>query len=88
MAEALLFRPRAELFGCRRSCAVKASNFNKAQQLSMTGPQQVQYQSVANSNFQQLSISNRNRIWFGTRGLTTKKFFRFNIENCKDIERC
>jgi hypothetical protein len=44
----------------------KASNFNKSQQLSTSGVQQVQYQSVKNNKFQQVSI--RIGIWFGTRG--------------------
>jgi len=37
---------------CRRFCAEKASDFNKSQQLSTSGPQQVQYQSVGNNKFQ------------------------------------
>jgi hypothetical protein len=35
---------------------VKASNFNKSQQLSTNGMQQVQYQSLKNLKFQQVSI--------------------------------
>jgi hypothetical protein len=35
-------------------CAEKASDFNK--QLSTSGVQQVQYQSVRNNKFQQISI--------------------------------
>src|SRR6476646_10743765 len=54
------------LSDCRRFCAEKASDFNKSQQLSTSGPQRVQYQSVANTKFQQVSISPG--IWFGTRG--------------------
>src|SRR6478672_12990596 len=50
----------------RRFCAEKASNFNKSQQLSTSGVQQVQYQSVRNNKFQQVSI--RVGICFGTRG--------------------
>jgi hypothetical protein len=46
--------------------SVKASDFNKLQQLSASGPQQVQYQSFKNIDFQQTSI--RVGIWFGTRG--------------------
>jgi hypothetical protein len=47
--------------------AVKASNFNKEQQVSTSGRQQVQYQSLENLKFQQSSIGFG--IWFGTRGL-------------------
>jgi hypothetical protein len=46
---------------------VKASAFNKPQQFSTSGSQQVQYQSVTNRKFQQTSTSPG--IWFGTRGL-------------------
>jgi hypothetical protein len=53
-------------YDCRRFCAEKASAFNKSQQLSTGGPQQVQYQSFKNLKFQQISISYG--IWFGTRG--------------------
>jgi len=45
---------------------VKASDFNREQQFSTNGVQQVQYQSVRNNKFQQVSI--RVGIWFGTRG--------------------
>jgi hypothetical protein len=45
--------------------AAKASGFNKSQQLSMSGLQQIQYQSVKNSRIPQRSIGDR--IWFGTR---------------------
>ena len=51
---------------CRRFCAEKASDFNKSQQLSTSGPLEVQYQSLGNNKFQQVSISVG--IWFGTRG--------------------
>jgi hypothetical protein len=34
--------------------SVKASDFNKTQQLSTSGSQQVQYQSVINNKFQQI----------------------------------
>jgi hypothetical protein len=50
-----------------RFCAEKASDFNKSQHLSTSGLQQVQYQSVRNNKFQQISIGYG--IWFGTRGL-------------------
>jgi hypothetical protein len=49
---------------CRRFCAEKASDFTKSQQVSTSGVQQVQYQSVRNNKFQQVSI--RVGIWFGT----------------------
>jgi hypothetical protein len=49
-----------------KNVTVKASNFNKAQQLSTNDLQQVQYQSLKNRKFQQSSISSG--IWFGTRG--------------------
>jgi hypothetical protein len=39
-------------FNCRRFCAEKAFDFNKSQQLSKSGVQQVQYQSVRNNKFQ------------------------------------
>src|SRR5262249_24243842 len=51
---------------CRRFCAEKASDFNKSQQPSTRGLQQVQYQSLKNNKFQQ--VSTRVAIWFGTRG--------------------
>ena|ERR1700704_4861455 len=44
---------------------LKASNFNKTQQPSTNGMQQVQYQSLRNKGFQQVSI--RSGIWFGIR---------------------
>jgi hypothetical protein len=44
---------------------VKASKNLKAQQLSTTGMQQVQYQSLKINNFPQISITIG--IWFGTR---------------------
>jgi hypothetical protein len=47
--------------------AAKASDFNKSQQLSMSGVQQIQYQSVKNRRFLQTSI--RVGIWFGTKGV-------------------
>jgi len=46
--------------------AAKASDFNKEQQTSTSGKQQVQYQSLRNNKFQQVSIGFG--IWFGTRG--------------------
>src|SRR4029077_19396460 len=49
-----------------KNVTYKASNFQKAQQLSTNGPQQVQYQSLKNLIFQQVSIGFG--IWFGTRG--------------------
>src|ERR1044071_3657516 len=49
-----------------KNVTLKASNFNKAQQLSTNGMQQVQYQSVRNIKFQRISIGFG--IWFGTRG--------------------
>jgi hypothetical protein len=63
---------------CRRFCAEKASDFNKSQQLSTSGVQQVQYQSVKNNKLQQNSIGFG--IWFGTRGsevqiLSPRPFF-------------
>ena len=45
---------------------LKASNFNKSQQLSTNGTQQVQYQLFRSPKFQQASISVE--TWFGTRG--------------------
>jgi hypothetical protein len=47
--------------------AAKASDFNKDQQSSMSGLQQVQYQSVKNLKFQQASIDPG--IWFGIKGV-------------------
>jgi len=38
--------------GVGKNVTVKASNFNKAQQLSTNGVQQVQYQSLKNLIFQ------------------------------------
>jgi len=49
-----------------KNVAAKAASFNKLQQLSTSGLQQVQYQPVANSKVQQGSISPG--TWFGTRG--------------------
>jgi hypothetical protein len=46
--------------------AAKASRILKAQQLSTSGLQQVQYQSLKNRKIQQISI--RLGIWFGIRG--------------------
>jgi len=46
--------------------AVRAPGFNRIQQTSTRGPQQVQQQSLADSRILQISISTR--IWFGTRG--------------------
>lgn len=45
--------------------AVKASKLNSDQQLSISGLQQVQHQSVTNNKIQQISIGSG--IWFGTR---------------------
>jgi hypothetical protein len=42
--------------------AAKASDFNKSQQLSTSGLQQVQYQSVRNNKFQQVSIGRWNLV--------------------------
>ncbi len=50
--------------------SVKASKFNKSQQLSTKGLQQLQYQSLRNNRFRQVSI--RVGIWFGTRGRRLK----------------
>src|SRR5216684_8633368 len=55
-----------KILNCRRFCAVKASGFNKFQQVSMNSSQQVQYQPLTNSKFQWSST--RVGIWFGTRG--------------------
>jgi hypothetical protein len=69
--------------------AAKASYFNKPQQLSTNGPQQVQYQSLENNKFQQVSIGFG--IWFGTRCSTrrsSRKPFKFNIQNISAIEPC
>ncbi len=57
---------------------LKASKFNKSQGISMNGSQPIQYQSVTNITFQQISI--RSEIWFGTRGsevqiLSPRPFF-------------
>jgi hypothetical protein len=46
--------------------AAKASNFNKEQEISTGCSQKIQYQSVRNNKFQQVSIPLG--IWFGTRG--------------------
>jgi hypothetical protein len=43
--------------------AAKASDFNKSQQLSMSGVQQIQYELVKKSRIPQRSIGDR--IWFG-----------------------
>lgn len=51
-----------------KNVAAKASSFNKSQQLSANGPQEVQYQSLKNLKFQQSSMSFG--IWFGTRWST------------------
>jgi hypothetical protein len=39
-----------------KNVVVKASSFNRTQQLSTNGSQQVQYQTVTNNKFQQVSI--------------------------------
>jgi hypothetical protein len=52
-----------------KNVAVKAANFNKAQQFSTNAPQQVQYQSLKNLENQQISI--HFGIWFGTRWSAT-----------------
>jgi hypothetical protein len=57
--------------GCRRFCAEKAFDFYKSQQPSTNGLQQLQYQSVRNNKFQQVSI--RVGICFGTRGVGGSK---------------
>ena len=64
----------------------KASNLNKSQQPSTNELQQIQYQSLRNNKFQQVSISAG--TWFGIRWPTSEKPFRFNIENAKGIEPC
>jgi len=46
--------------------SAKAPDFYKSQQLSTSGPQQVQYQSLKNKKSQQIPIDYG--IWFGTRG--------------------
>ena len=46
--------------------AVKAHDFNKVQQASISRPQQIQQQPLAINKIQQVSISFG--IWFGTRG--------------------
>jgi hypothetical protein len=43
------FKPAAD-----KNVTVKASDFNKSPQLSTNGSQQVQYQSITNSKFQQV----------------------------------
>jgi hypothetical protein len=58
--------------------SLKASNLNKSQQLSTSGLQQIQYQSLKSNGFQQASIGSG--IWFGTRGaevqiLSPRPFF-------------
>ena len=48
------------LSGCvGKNVTLKASSFNKSQELSMNGPQQVQYQSLTSNEIQQVSI----RLW-------------------------
>lgn len=47
----------------------KTGDFNNSQQLSTSGLQQIQYQSVRNTKFQQNSIGYG--IWFGTRWSAT-----------------
>ena len=69
--------------------AVKAFDLNKSQQLSTSGLQEVQYQSVRNNKFQQASI--RSGIWFGTRGSTrhsSRNSFRFTDEKVEGVEGC
>jgi len=69
--------------------SVKASKNNKAQQLSTSSVQQVQYQSLKNNKFQQSSTGFW--IWFGTRGSTRQsswKSFRFSIEIFQAVEVC
>jgi hypothetical protein len=69
--------------------AVKAFDLNKSQQLSTSGLQEVQYQSVRNNKFPQVSI--RRGIWFGTRGSTRHtscNSFRFSAEKSEGIESC
>jgi hypothetical protein len=61
--------------------AARASQNDEVQQPSTSDPQQVQYQSITNNPIPQCSIGDR--IWFGTRGSTSTKPFRFNIENAK-----
>lgn len=63
----------AQGFSCRRFCAEKASDFNKSQQLPISSSQQVQYQSLKNREFQQVSIGSG--IWFGTRGAICRPTF-------------
>ena len=52
--------------------AVKAHDFNKGQQTSISGLQQVQQQSLGINKIQQISISSG--IWFGTRCSTLKSY--------------
>src|ERR1700733_6248109 len=52
--------------------AVKAHDFNKAQQTSTSRLQQVQHQSLGINKIQQISISSG--IWFGTRCSTRKSY--------------
>jgi hypothetical protein len=69
--------------------AAKASDFNESQQLSTSGMQQVQYQSLKNNSFQQSSTGLG--IWFGTRGATrlpSCKPFRFNKKKSAGVESC
>ena len=74
--------------------AVKAHDFNKAQQTSISRLQQVQQQSLRINKIQQISISSG--IWFGTRGsevqiLSPRPFFSirypailvFRLQRCR-----
>jgi hypothetical protein len=62
-----LYRERGSVYRIvGDSVAVKASKNHRVQQRLRNRPQQVQYQSVASSKFQQVSISFG--TWFGTRG--------------------
>jgi hypothetical protein len=49
-----------------KNVTVKASNFNRGQQLFTNVLQQVQHQSFKNRKFQQVSMASG--IWFGTGG--------------------
>src|SRR5579864_376527 len=68
---------------------VKASNFNKSQQLSTNGLQQIQYQLAGSNRFQQVSIDHG--IWFGTRCSTrcsSRNSFRFSTGKFRGVEGC
>src|SRR6266849_6897249 len=73
-----------KILNCRRFCAVKASGFNKSQQLSTSGSQQVQHQSVTNSKFQHISTSIG--IWFGTRGSEVQILSPRPLSNAHDLK--